>query len=253
MHVTNRAEFDLYLKTACATHFINIRGIDDCALTCTPPYDTDLYEIKNMYFLEAVNLDDVNNELLRIENELQKYKRIVGIKIYLGYQQYYANDPKVFAVAEFCRTQGLTLAFHCGETFVNNTDNTANDKYANAKHIKDLLVAFPDVNFVASHLNWPHFDDLFGLIEKYDNIYTCISGCIDGETTEARNIQCDELVELLKNYLSKYPKLKDRLMYGTDFFAGGGVKFTDVSIYAKVAKELNIADANILNAYRIHI
>ena len=62
MHVLTKEDFNLYMKTACADKYINIRGL----------------------YID--------------ENGLNKYPRILAIKMYLGYQKYYANDKRIFKV-----------------------------------------------------------------------------------------------------------------------------------------------------------
>ncbi len=51
-----------------------------------------------MYFIDSVDLDNVDNELIKLKNGLNKYPRILAIKMYLGYQKYYANDKRIFKV-----------------------------------------------------------------------------------------------------------------------------------------------------------
>ena len=184
LHALTKEDFDLYMKTACASKFINIRGlfIDEML----DPYNFEEFiENENMYFLDSVDLDDIENELAKIKNDISKYPRILGIKIYLGYQKYYANDTKIHKVVDFANKNNLAITFHCGEIY-DDDGNSSYSPYSDAKYIEELAIKYPNVNFVASHINWPKFEDLFYLCNKYSNVYTCFSGCNDGETIEDR-------------------------------------------------------------------
>ena len=237
MHVLTKNEFDLYKKTACANKYINIRGlyIDEML----DPYDFEEFvDNGDMYFIDSIDLDDVNNELNKIEIDLNKYPRIIAIKIYLGYQKYYANDEKIFKVAEFANNHNLSVTFHCGEIYDDNGESSYST-YSDAKYIEDLAIKYPKVNFIASHINWPNFDNLFYLCHKYNNVYTCFSGCNDGETLEEREKQNLIISDVLNKYIKLYPNIKKKVMYGTDFFAISD-EYSDVSNYIKIIDLLDL-------------
>ena len=258
LHVITKKDFEIYKKTSCADYFVNIRGLNIEEML--KPYKFEEFlDIDNMFFLDSVDLNFVDDELVRIEKDTEKYPKILGIKIYLGYQKFYANDKKIFKVAEFANKHNLAVTFHCGEIF-NEEGESEVTPFSNAKYIEGLLKAFPNVNFVASHLNWPNFDDLFSLMDKYDNIYTCFSGCNDGETEEDRKQQNCLIAETLNNYFAKNSCFKKRVMYGTDFFASSD-EYNDVASYYQVISLLNIDEKdkenilynNAIDAYNIKI
>lgn len=256
MHTLTKEEFDLYMKTACAKKFINIRGlyIDE---TLNPFEFEEFIDNEDMYFIDSVDLDDVDNELIKVSNDLKKYPRIIAIKIYLGYQKYYANDEKIFKVAEFASKNNLSVTFHCGEIYGEDGVSTFTP-YADAKYIEDLAKKYPNVNFIASHINWPGFESVFYLCDRYPNFYTCFSGCNDGETEEEREKQNKLISDTINKYIEKYPSIKKKVMYGTDFFAVAE-EYADVSSYIKIVDMLNINEEekediiynNVCHAYNI--
>ena len=66
MHVLTKDEFNLYKKTACASKYINIRGlyIDEML----DPYNFEEFmDNDNMYFIDSVDLDNLDNELVKSE------------------------------------------------------------------------------------------------------------------------------------------------------------------------------------------
>ena len=235
-HFVTLADFELYKMTSSANKFLNIRAINHDILV--KPYNFSVFkDIDNMYLTEAIDLTNIEEELIRIESSLKTISRIVGIKVYLGYQEFCANDERVLSVVELANKYGVSMIFHCGECYaVGEKIN-----YSNAKYIEDLAIKYKDVNFIASHMNWPLFDDLFELCEKYDNIYTCFSGCLDAIDEEDRRHQVDMVIEYINEYIVKYPKLREKLMYGTDFFACGE-GFVDVSDYIEIINRLNVSE-----------
>ncbi len=256
MHVLTKQDFKLYMKTSAANKFINIRGltIDE---TLNPFDFEEFIDNDNMYFLDSVNLDEVDEYLCKIKQNIKKYPRILGIKIYLGYQKYYANDNKIFKVADFADKNKLQVTFHCGEIY-DDEGKSSYSKYSDAKFIEELAIKYPNVNFIASHLNWPNFESVFYLCNKYDNVYTCFSGCNDGENKEERYKQNIQISNILKKYIKKYPKIKKRIMYGTDFFAISD-EYNDVSSYIEILDLLDLSDKekrdilynNVCDAYKI--
>lgn len=255
-HFVERKDFELYKKTAHATKFLNIRSTNNPNLI--KPYEFETFkDVKNMFFTESVDLYNLEDELERVEENLKNNNRIVAIKIYLGYQPFYANDEKIFKVTQLAQRYGVSMVFHCGETWTPDNNAENNNYYSDAKYIEDLAIKFKDVNFIGSHLNWPDFDNIFSLCEKYENVFTCISGCLDALDREKRDKQVNNAVEILNKYLKKYTTLKNKLMYGTDFFADD-LAFIDVSDYKKIIQELelnenekeNILCTNIFKAYK---
>lgn len=255
LHALSKEDFKLYKETACANKFINIRGlyIDEML----DPYDFDEFiDNDDMYFIDSVDLNEVDNELIKIEKDIKKYPRIIAIKIYLGYQKYYANDSKIYKLAEFARDNNLSVTFHCGEIY-DDDGKSSYSPYSDAKYIEDLAIKYPNVNFIASHINWPNFESLFSLCNKYSNVFTCYSGCNDGETEENRNKQNLLIADTLNKYIKQYPNIKKKIMYGTDFFAISD-EYNDVSSYIKLLDllELNeeekqaILYSNVCDAYK---
>lgn len=239
IHTLTKKELETYLKTSSANKFINIRGlyIDEML----DPYDfNEFIDNNDMYFLDSVDLNNIEDELIKVKKDITKYSRILGIKIYLGYQKYYANDERIHKVADFADKHGLSVTFHCGEIYDENGESSYSP-FSDAKFMEELVIKYPNVNFVASHINWPNFDSLFYMCNKYNNVYTCFSGCNDGESIDERNKQNIIISDIINKYLKQYPKVKKKIMYGTDFFAVSD-EYNDVSSYIKIMDLLNLTE-----------
>lgn len=256
LHALTKEDFEIYMKTACANKFINIRGlfIDEML----DPYNFEEFiENDDMYFLDSIDLNNIDEGLENIKEDISKYPRILGIKIYLGYQKYYANDKKIDKVVKFAEENNLSVTFHCGEIY-DEDGKSSYSPYSDAKYIEELANKYPNVNFIASHINWPNFDNLFYMCNKYDNVYTCFSGCNDGENIEERNKQNILISNIINKYINIYPNIKKKLMYGTDFFAVSD-EYSDVSSYVQIVDLLKIKEEekidilynNVCRAYKI--
>ena len=239
LHVLTKKDFEIYKNTACANKYINIRGINIEEML-KPFRFEEFLDMEDMYFLDSVNLNNLEEQLIEVERDLQNFPRILGIKVYLGYQHYYANDKKIVEVARLADKYKIAVTFHCGEIF-NEEGNSEFSPFSDAKYMEELVEMFPNVNFIASHMNWPNFDSLFELCNKYKNVYTCFSGCNDGETKEERESQNKKIAEIINFYIRKYPSIKKKIMYGTDFFTSSD-QYIDVSSYFDVLKLLNITN-----------
>jgi len=251
-HFVTLEDFAIYQKTSSATKFINIRAINHEVLV--KPYDFNTFkDFDNMYLTEAVDLEKLDLELERVETNLKNNVKIVGIKIYLGYQPFYANDERIKKVTRLAQKYGVSMLFHCGECYEDEKEIT----YSDAKYVEELAGKFKDVNFIASHINYPKCDHVFKLCEKYDNVFTCFSGLLDAEDEIEKEVLINEITTIINHAFLKYPKLKNKLMYGTDFFAHGE-NFRDVSAYLEVVKgldlpeeeKINILHNNVFKAYQ---
>lgn len=69
-HFVNQKDFELYKKTGNATKFLNIRSINNVNLL--KPYDFDTFKNEhNMFFTEAVDLNNLAEELERVDENLK--------------------------------------------------------------------------------------------------------------------------------------------------------------------------------------
>ena len=151
LHALTKEDFEIYMKTACANKFINIRGlfIDEML----DPYNFEEFiENDDMYFLDSIDLNNIDEGLENIKEDISKYPRILGNKIYLGYQKYYANDKKIDEVVKFAEKNNLSVTFHCGEIY-DEDGKSSYSSYSDAKFIEELAIKYPNVNFIASHIN----------------------------------------------------------------------------------------------------
>jgi len=68
----------------------------------------------NVFVVAGISpLIDFQNNLNRIENYLCQ-KKIVGVKLYPGHEQFYLNDPRLESVFLLCEAFDVPVAVHTG-------------------------------------------------------------------------------------------------------------------------------------------
>lgn len=187
--------------------------------------------------IDAFGKMPISEQLKNIEKNLEIYK-VIGLKIYLGYQAIFADDKRLFPVYEFARKHNLSVVFHCGVGASNlYSDNSKN--YASSLPIGNVAKKFPSVNFIASHFDWPNFDDCLKVITENPNVFTDISG-------EYENFEGKPYSELIKSFISQIKPHLDKfkpedivkkIMFGTDYF-GKGSGFDAVEEYIETLEKL---------------
>jgi predicted TIM-barrel fold metal-dependent hydrolase len=164
----------------------------------------------NIYGIECIDMDkDIQEQLNYIKEYIETTDKIVGIKLYPGYQHFYPTDEVCEPIYEFAEKHKLVVVFHNGDVW--DDKNYALLKYAKACHIDEVAVRHPNVRFTLSHLGFPDILETAMIVNKNPNVYTCISGIID------TNYEKTDFDSDLKNAISYYPNLINKLMHGTDF------------------------------------
>ncbi len=182
-------------------------------------------------FLPFGSLDAMNN-LVEGAKELYwlaRWKLIAGIKLYPGYQHF--NPIDLRAVGEIAQEFNLPIMLHTGGLHhcCPREDREAGryrcgkvcpldslTHLSNPKSLLPLVMLFPDVKFIFSHMGCPYYKEMFEVMKTCQNVYTDISGQFTSggpyDNAESRW----EIREAAQNILS-LPGGIDRLLFGTDF------------------------------------
>ncbi|MFC1598458.1 amidohydrolase family protein [Patescibacteria group bacterium] len=244
-HTSDHSLWDLHTQTATITDLENFaqkhqvkkiillatyfpfkqRGMTNLAL---------LERIKdNPLFAMFGSLDVMNNFLLGVRElaSLARKKKIIGIKLYPGYQVFDPSDSAYFDIYRLAQDFNLPVMFHTGELHhccpteqrqageFSCGDECMIDKYgylAIPRAILGATLQFPQVKFIFSHLGNPFFEQLREVMAECSNVYTDISG----QFLSASEEDTPEYRQELKEEMLKFLKLKngiDRIMFGTDF------------------------------------
>lgn len=180
----------------------------------------------------GVNASAINKENLKDVLDCFKAKleenSTVGIKIYTGYQPFFAIDRVYKHFYKLAQKYDVPVIFHMGDT----ANSMGKLKYSHPLIIDELAVDFPKVKFVIAHCGTPWIVDAVEVVAKNKNVYMDLSGLMEGKFKAKKQIK--EFKPYLNvfrtwfNYLHNYQKL----MYGSDW------PLVDMKEYIKVIQSI---------------
>jgi predicted TIM-barrel fold metal-dependent hydrolase len=151
----------------------------------------------NLYFLQGVN------EL----EELAGEKRILGIKLYTGYQS--VRWEHLSVVGEIARIHRLPVMCHGGFVHIKGSS------YAfDPTELIPFFEKFPEVATIVSHMANPYFEKIRALAKNFPQVHTDSSGLIDSQDPSQRQ-DIPGYQEELERFLQEVGP--NKLLFGTDF------------------------------------
>ncbi len=141
-----------------------------------------------------------------------KEKKIYGVKLYPGYEDFYPMDKKLFKLYEQCQKMGKPVVFHTGVLLVGSTGLL---KQIHPLNIDEVAYNFPDLKIVMAHFGNPWIMDAAAVVAKNKNVYVDLSGYFTEYVTiskEEIDLFVKQLVEF-KNFVVNFKKC----LFGTDW------------------------------------
>lgn len=220
------------LKIDCHTHIVNetIRDeyfaqTDGYAIVLEflpkfriPPVYDDSWELvkhdKRLFLCPVIDLQaSISEQIERIEPYIEEY-RIVGLKIFLTYQKGCADDEKLMPLYDFASRYRLTVTYHTGScSLVLPSENDMDG--SNARHIANVAELYPQVNFVAAHMDDPRYIQCIQLLHTHPNMFSDFSGAYEPGTHEGADM--DWAIATFAAAIHQYDDTWKQMMYGTDF------------------------------------
>ena len=191
----------------------------------------------NLSVIAGINMDnDVADQLQSFEKLFQE-KKIVGVKLYPGYQYFYPSDEKVYPIAELCEKYNKPLVFHSGDVY-GFEDKGAILKYSHPIHIDELAVKYPKCKIIIAHFGFPYLLEAANVVYKNKNVYTDISGTITKDVNDTdKDVEevFNQYVKDLKRVFMYFSDVKEKTMFGTDY-SGENTTLNQVELYKKLVK-----------------
>ncbi len=217
MHVTSATIEDL-------EQFAAQYGIDLIVLLATyfphkksGVHNYDMLErIKDKPLFKMFGSLDVPNHLDEGIAELETLAEqglISGIKLYVGYQEFHASDPRVWPVYKIAEKYRLPIMYHGGEVCHNDKKFS---ELARPIYVEKPACEFPTVKFVMSHLGNPYFDEFRGVMARHPNVWTDISGLFRSGSEEASEEYKQEMAAEIEKFLAG-PNGVEHVCFATDF------------------------------------
>lgn len=194
---------------------------------------------EKLFALGSIDMDADIKKQLAYHEDLLKQKRIVGIKLYPGYQHFYASDEKVFPIAKLCEKYNKPLVFHSGDVY--DPQGKAHLKYSNPIYIDDLANQYPNTKIVISHFGFPYMLETANVLMKNHNVFVDISGTIEIDESMTSPLYLKKMVRQyivdLERVFNWYPRIRNKVMFGTDY-CGEDTRLNQVQAYMEVIKAL---------------
>ena len=231
------AHTHLFTEEICASYFAKTKGRVGKAIVLHYPtlLSGDVskqrpFPIEELLALAAktpelavVGSVDMNQELepqLAALGALFEQKKIVGIKLYIGYQHFYPTDERVHRVARLCAQYGQPLIFHTGDVY--DPDGKALLKYSHPLAVDEVAVRNPDTTIIVAHFGFPYLLETAMMVSKNDNMYADLSGTIDGSLAADQSdvraaVLTKQYIEDLRRVYAYFPALRLKTLFGTDY------------------------------------
>ncbi len=168
----------------------------------------------NIRVVGSIDMVDFKAEDLAFLESLIKAGKLVGIKLYTGYQHFYPGDPVCRPVYELCEKYNIPVIFHSGDTLAGYTV-APKVKYSHPLQIDEVAADFPNLKIVIAHMGNPWLIDCAELLYKNPNVYADISGLI----VPGQELDSDygKLMKKRIQELIAYVGSARKLLYGTDW------------------------------------
>jgi len=192
----------------------------------------------NLCLIAGVDIDgpEKTSQQIEIFEDLFKENKIIGLKLYPGYQYYYASDSRIDDFAKLCIKYQKPLVIHTGDVY--DLDGEAILKYAQPIYVDELAMRFPDLKIVIAHFGFPYLLECANIVSKNKNVYTDISGTIidDLPKREAMDLY-HEYKKDLKRVFNYFPEIRNKVMFGTDY-GGEETPLNEIQLYIRLVKEI---------------
>ncbi len=239
-HIFNEESYQSYKKHAgnSVEKILTIHVPFDDGLH--PPTLTELISFaqskEDMGVIAGVDMERDIPEQLRALEPLLVDKKIVGLKLYPGYQHTPVSSATVIPVATWCAEHGVPLTIHGGDFY--DPAGTALLHDAHPIHVDTLAVAVPGCKIIIAHFGFPYLLETANIVAKNKNVYVDISGTvIDCGSQELNNALLKRYVEDLSRVFDYFPIVRSKTMFGTDY-AGEKVELRLFKEYVEVAEQL---------------
>ncbi len=152
---------------------------------------------------------------------------ICGIKLYTAYQQIDFQSDKFKLIVRLAQQYDLPLMFHGGVSYnlwkqlstddilalaSKNDASTKPEDFKTPQDFAHLAETYPDVPLIVSHLCKPFFEEMMTALQRYDNLFTDMSGILDSKRDLHYRDHCVEQVSRFVNECGS-----EKLLFGTDF------------------------------------
>jgi len=154
-------------------------------------------DFENYYFMGI-------NEIETMLSDNIIKEKIIGIKIYTGYQNIDLNSDKFNKIMQIAENNNLYVMFHTGYLKGNKTN-------FNPISLDEVISKYFNITFIIAHLGNPFINESIYLLNKHENLYTDISGLVD------KRVEINDTMKRVEKLYNGIGKIDNKILFGTDF------------------------------------
>lgn len=178
---------------------------------------------KDILLVGGAKITGISDKDIKKFRELLLNKKIIGIKLYPGYEEFYPNDQRCNKIYDLCEEFNVPAIFHSGVTL----GTGLGIKYSKPEHIDEVAVKRPNLKIVIAHMGNPWVNDAMVIAERNKNVYLDISGLVPRSFDSYwKKYYEAEIIKVLK-----WCSGENKLIFGTDW------PFWEESMYLTLTKE----------------
>lgn len=179
-----------------------------------------------------VEFDSLSSDQIDRLKKYLKENKIFGVKLYLGYEEFYANNEKLSPLYRFCENEGYPVICHTGVLEVGYKGLL---KYSHPLTIDEVANEFPRLKIVIAHMGNPWILDCGAVMLKNQNVYMDLSGFFD-EYQPIRKEQVDYFIKRLWEFRQFVGEFK-KCLFGTDWPLYNQKEYLDAVLKLPLRKE----------------
>jgi predicted TIM-barrel fold metal-dependent hydrolase len=141
-------------------------------------------------------------------DRLATERKIIGIKLFPGFEQFYPDEETCYPVYDICAKHHLPVLFHSGETM----GEEWREAYNHPERIAKAAKAFPNVPMIIAHFSQPHLDSCREVILQQQNVYADISGLAHPEVEQICGKE--NILSVISDVANQLP---EKILFGTDW------------------------------------
>jgi predicted TIM-barrel fold metal-dependent hydrolase len=162
-----------------------------------------------MHVVAGVSFMNYKERDLREIADYLRAGKVVGLKIYPGYEPFYPYDKRCQVIYDLAAEFDVPVMIHTGDTY----NPKGKVRFSHPLNVDDVAVDNPDVKFVICHIGNPWIRDCMELVYKNKNVYADISGLVLGDfKSKFKRFMLKQVKEMLL-----YAGEPRYLLYGTDW------------------------------------
>ncbi|MBU0471334.1 MAG: amidohydrolase family protein [Nanoarchaeota archaeon] len=164
---------------------------------------------KDIFLAGTIKVTNYTQKDLDKLDRLLREKKIIAIKLYPGYEEFYPYEKKCDKIYNLCEKYNIPAIFHLGDTL----ENKKPIKYAHPIYVDEVAVKRPNMKIVMAHCGNPWIEDTMLIISRHPNVYADISGLFFGPAKQPLTKYLAEKIKMIVAWCGN----ADKLLFGTDW------------------------------------